>query len=122
MMHPKSRKSLIVGAILIGLGGKAYADVPMPPPINLHIATPAHVLTDGGGSAYLPPGYYLDQDSYTKLDTEVKRLQNSETSLTAQNKSLQASVTSFPAWYTVAICIAGGIALGVIVDREASKL
>lgn len=109
-------------AFLVALTSKAFGDPltpspdPAPPkPLTsyLHLRTPAHVLTDGGADLRLPPGYYLDEPTWGKLDTEVRRLQDSETRLNAENKSLKTSLSGWqPGWWTLAGAVAGGLAIG----------
>lgn len=57
----------------------------------------------------LAPGRYLPEPTWGKLDTEVKRLQDAETRLGAENGSLRKSLAeSGPGWGTV------GLALGTL--------
>lgn len=78
-----------------------------------HMRTPSTVQTEGGSSLSLPPGYFLDEETWQERDLELKRLQEQETRLVAENKSLRESA-SFPPWATAALG-AVGIALGVTV-------
>lgn len=92
----------------------ALGDPVAPPaPVNLHILSPSTVHTDGGSDVRLPPGYFLDEATRAAIDTEMKRLQDQETRLTAENTSLTQSTQGWqPGWYTLAITLASGLALG----------
>lgn len=99
-------KTLLVVALLVHV---TYAE-----PLNLHLSSDSHVVTSGGSVLDLPPGHFLDDTSYVKLDAEVKRLQDTETRLQAENKSLRASLDSWqPGPYTLAGTFLVGLATGV---------
>jgi hypothetical protein len=107
----RSRRVALCAAVALGAMGRVAAGDPTPP-INLHLLTPSTVHTDGGSDLHLPPGYFLDEATRGALDIEMKRLQDAETRLTAENTSLTASVGWAPGWYTLAVTLAAGIALG----------
>lgn len=71
-------------ALSAGGGRPAKADV------NLHMRSPTHCTTDGGTRLDLPPGFFLDEEGHAQLDAEVKRLQEAEMRLTAENGELRA--------------------------------
>lgn len=75
----------------------------------IHLQTPSEVNTDGGSTIRLPAGYFLDEELWAKLDLEVKRLQDAETRLRAENESLTASGAW--GWGTVAL-VATALAAG----------
>lgn len=86
---------------------------PTPPPTNIHIHSASSLHTDGGSDLRLPPGYFLDEPAHDRLDTEMRRLQDAETRLGAENTSLRASTQGWqPGWYTVAGIIATSLAAG----------
>lgn len=75
----------------------------------LRLRSSARVMTDGGADLRLPPGYYLDEPNWNKLDAEVRRLQDAETRLTAENQSFRASLGTWqPGWKT----LLGAVILG----------
>lgn len=79
----------------------------------VHVKSPSEVRTDKGGSARLPPGYFLDEATWERLDAEVRRLQGVETRIVAENASLRASAREFSfKWYWVAGAFALGAAAG----------
>lgn len=103
-----ARRVALTAIIALGAMSRAAAD-----PTNLHLQTPSTVHTDGGTDLRLPPGYFLDEGTHDKVDLEMKRLQDAETRLKAENTSLRKTVSDWqPGWYTLAIAIAGGVALG----------
>lgn len=68
----------------------------------LHFVSPFHLKTDGGSELHLPPGYYLDETKFARLDGELRRLQEREVRLTAENLSLRASTGGWqPGWKTL---------------------
>lgn len=96
--------------------GVAIAD-PQPSPDAphqvIHSPNPITLRADTGEELRVPPGYYLPEPVWQGLDLEVKRLQESETRLKAENRSLRDSAsTAGPGWGTVALVL-GGIAAGV---------
>ncbi len=89
------------------LASRAAAEPP------LHFTTPSKVITQKGTNLDLPPGYYLSEPQWDKLDLEVKRLQTQETRLKAENKSLKSSSSN--TWLVLGLVVgafAGGIGLG----------
>jgi hypothetical protein len=102
-------------AILATLHTGVAADpTPAPPNPNFfHILVPWHLSTASGVNLDLPPSYVLDEPTWAKLDTEVRRLQTTEVRLTAENKSLRDTTSGWqPGWYTVTGVLAAGLALG----------
>jgi hypothetical protein len=61
----------------------------------------------------LPPGYYFSEGAYNTLDAEVKRLQDAETRLGAENESLRKSAES-GSWKGYAITFGLGIVAGAV--------
>lgn len=59
----------------------------------------------------LPPGYYLTNETWNRLDEEVRRLQEEEVRLRAERDSLTKSAQ--PPWLWVAAALAVGIATGL---------
>jgi hypothetical protein len=110
------RPRVIVAAVVILATTRAAAD---PVHLHLHMRTPSTVTTDGGTTLKLPPGYFLDEDSYGQLDTEMRRLQEQETRLGAENRSLRKTLSSWqPGWLVVAGAVVGGVALGFYVHSK----
>ena len=67
----------------------------------------------------LPVGFFLDESSYSKLDVEMKRLQDAETRLTAENTSLRQSAKAWqPGWITVLSTLTIGVIVGAYADRK----
>lgn len=100
----------VVIAVVLCLARDALGD-----PVNLRTRDPATLITDRGRAARVPPGRFLSEDLWQKLDREVKRLQDAETRLAAENKSLRESADA-PGWGWVigaGLGLAAGIAIGV---------
>lgn len=64
----------------------------------LHLRSPALAETEGGSLIRLPPGYFLAEPTWDVLDAEVRRLQDAETRLGAENASLRASASAGAPW------------------------
>lgn len=82
-----------------------------------------HVAEDGApdpvGCRLLPPGRFLDETSYTALDLEMRRLQDAETRLGAENTSLRKTTTSWqPGWKTVVTVFLVGVSGGVYIHSK----
>jgi hypothetical protein len=69
---------------------------------------------DNGEEFRLPPGHFYDVDTWQEVDNEFKRLQNQETRLTAENKSLKESLDTWkPGWVAVTSAVLVGVLGGV---------
>ena len=78
-----------------------------------HLKSPSTVETDKGSRVRLPPGYFLDEQSWQERDAELKRLQEQETRLKAENKSLRKSGSEYP-WVATGTVLVFGIAFGAL--------
>ena len=109
----RARRVAVGVVVLASFAARAAAD-PAPDLTHyVHLQSGSHVTTDGGTVTQLPPGYFMDEPTHDKLDAEMKRLQDSETRLTAENASLVKATSGWqPGWYTLAITLASGVALG----------
>lgn len=89
-------------------------------PVAVHVHSPSHLLSDQGADLRLPPGYFVDEDAWGRIDAEMRRLQDAETRLTAENVSLRrsASAWAWPGWGPTALAIASGIAVGAYVEHR----
>jgi hypothetical protein len=109
------RRRVLAVAIVLTLASRASADPYSPKPgETLHLTTPTTGRTDGGTDLRLPPGYFLDEPTHSRLDLEVKRLQDAETRLTAENASLRKSASGISfGWKTMATVLVVGVSIGV---------
>ena len=84
----------------------------------IHITAGATCRTPAGVDLELPPGYYLSEPAWDALDLEVRRLQDTETRLGAENLSLRASANAWrPGWRSIAAALAVGLGAGVYLAR-----
>lgn len=61
----------------------------VPPPSGIQ---PERCLT-------VPPGRFIDEDTWARIDAKAKRLQDAETRLTAENKEFRKQQSSWqPGW------------------------
>lgn len=74
------------------------------------VKSPSTLKTEKGSEITLPPGYFLDEEAWQERDLEMRRLQEIETRLKAENKSLRESA-DFPPWGYVLVGVVG-VALG----------
>lgn len=110
---------VILAAVAPAAADPAPACVPPAPNTAPDLSAPLHlpsdsvIQTDGGSILRVPPGRYLREDLWTRLDAETKRLQDAETRLTATNASLRATLGGWqPGWWTVLAIATGGVGAG----------
>ena len=117
----RARRALALGVVLV-LASRAAADTGSGSELdtsNLHLATSSTVITDGGTSLRLPPGYFLDESKHGQVDAEFKRLQDQETRLTAANGSLLKSASGFtPGWMAAVAAFVVGGAVGAYLEHR----
>lgn len=117
-MTRRRKLGLALAAIVAShmLSGPAWGDpTPIAPDLThyIHLQSGSHVSTDGGTKVDLPPGYFMDEPTFKKLDDDVKQLQNDNTSKDAQIKVYKAQVEKWqPGWMALAGAIVGGVVLG----------
>ena len=120
-LHHPIVGSVVTLAVLL-LPSHATADpatFSAPPPSPVHLHTASDLATDGGSKLRLPPGYYLDEPTWSTLDVELHRLQTAETRLTAENASFRKSAAGWqPGWKTIATSLLVGVAGGVYLSRK----
>lgn len=114
-----SAKRVAAIVLLLVLSGAArVAAEPLPActasdPCHLRMRDPSTLTTSDGNQYALPPGHFYDEGTNKALDDEMKRLQDQETRLTAENKSLTASMNTWtPGWFTVTLAILVGVGAG----------
>lgn len=84
----------------------------------VHLKSPSKVETQAGSKLELPPGYFFNEAEKAALDVEMKRLQEREIRLDAENKSLRASADEISfGWYALGTAIVAGFALGYVVTK-----
>ena len=91
---------------------------PVPAGHAVHVLTPSHLVSDGGTDLRLPPSYVIDEPTWSRLDVEVRRLQDAEHRLTAENASLRKSASGWrPGWKTISLALAAGAVGGWYLHR-----
>lgn len=116
MRHRRLAVVIVVG--VLSLTSRATADVLFPTDFPLHISSNSSLRTDTNpqDEVRLPPGTFFDEPTLTALDAELRRLQEQEVRLAAENATLRdASRTWFPAWTVLAAGIAVGVAGGIYI-------
>lgn len=67
----------------------------------------------------LPPGRFVDEGTWGRLDAELRRSNDSETRLKAENESLRKSVRGWtPGWRTIAATLVVGLAGGAYLHHK----
>lgn len=98
-------------ALIVALSASALGN-----PIRTR--SPAIVRTEAGSEFAIPPSVIMSPELWDRLDVEIRRLQETETRLRAENKSLRGSRVATPGKGTftaLAAALVLGIALGVAV-------
>lgn len=111
--------NLRVVAALVFLSPLSGRDAASDPPT--HIRSASTVRTDGGSDLRLPPGYFVDEPAWTVLDGEIRRLQEAEVRLGAENKSLRKSASATPAGWGALVLVTGAIAGGVMLGFKIAR-
>jgi len=112
----KITRGIVVGLALICLTSSAVAD-PLPS-IPAKLPNGGNLTTPGGANLDLPPGWYIvPGDLWKDLDLEMRRLQESETRLSAENKSLKASASERTGWYWIASAVVVGFGGGIAYQK-----
>ena len=101
------RLFLVTACVATLISREAGADI-------WHIKSDSTLKTAKGSELTLPPGYFLDEETWRERDLEMKRLQEQETRLKAENKSLRESASS-PGWATIVITAAGALVGAAVV-------
>lgn len=112
------RVKIVAVAVVLLLARRAAADPDPPVAHRTHVVTeeprllckppaPPAICMD------LPPGHFVDVPTWSALDVELKRAQDAETRLDAENRSLKASASSWqPGWKVLGGAVLTGLALG----------
>lgn len=106
------RRAFITVALVTALAARdASGDI-------IRVKSASELTTSKGNKLQLPPGYFLDEDTWELKDAEMRRLQETETRLKAENQSLRKSseTGSFP-WITVGVVFALGVTAGVFIAK-----
>jgi hypothetical protein len=79
---------------------------------------PSTLTLKSGRVLDLPPGRFIEELEFEKTEIEFKRLQDTETRLTAENHEFRKITESWqPGWRTLAVTLLGGIAIGVYITK-----
>lgn len=111
----------ITPAAELAIDSATTPTTPAPTPTLVHLKSPRRAcrLANPDDCATLGPGYFLDEDSYARLDVETRRLQDTETRLKAENQSLRGTLASWqPGWITSLVILSAGFAAGIYVEHR----
>lgn len=82
-------------ALVAALAKEAGADENPCPDPGCHLKSPSTLTTEKGSILKLPPGYFLDEPTWTKRDAELKVAQDGVTRLKAENESFRKDAKKF---------------------------
>ena len=98
----------VVAAVALAL---LLASATVARPDVTRVKTPSTLKSEGGSVISLPPGYFVPDPDWFILDLELKRLQEKETRLEAENKSLRRKPGLW-AWVKASAALSLGILIG----------
>lgn len=110
----RARVTIALVLVSVLTGGAALGDPELQPaPPFAHLGDPSVLTTHSGIGYALPPGYWYDEPTHDKRETELKTVQDERTQLKAENTSLRAATSGWqPGWRTLAAAIVVGLAGG----------
>lgn len=79
-----------------------------------HLKSPSTLRTEKGNELTLPPGYFLDEQTWLERDAELKKLQDERIRRDAENKSLRKSANEYP-WLATGAVGVFGVVFGVMI-------
>lgn len=104
------RRAFVVTAVVTALAARdASGDI-------IRVKTSSTLETEKGTKLTLPPGYFLDEDTWELKDAEMRRLQEQEVRLKAENREFRKSGGGF-SWITVGVVFALGVTAGVLATK-----
>lgn len=118
-MAPRRLAAALVPVLLLASTGAAADPVP-----RTHVQTEEPRLLcippmPPSRCREIPPGRFVDEGTWSELDAALRRAQDSETRLRAENHKLRESVSGWsPGWRTLAIVLVVGAAGGAYVARK----
>ncbi len=117
-------RSVLVAAVAYHLLSATAAAEPFPEPEPIgdeviHVTVPSVLTVPSGGAYALPPGWFLPEPRWDALDFEVRRLQDAETRLGAENRYLRDEAGGTVGWRAVVAGLAGALAVGIAVGAYA---
>lgn len=115
-------RAAVATLCLVLCAARAAADPAptVPIPENVTITSPGAILDVAMKRFDVPRGtHILSPRKWVKLDTEVRRLQDAETRLTAENTYMRKRVEGWqPGWKTLTITALSAIATGVYLGHR----
>lgn len=85
MRHPRVMFAIALAGVLATR--EAAGDI-------THLKSPSHVETQKGSKLDLPPGYFLDEQTWQDRDAVLKKAQDDATRFKAENDSLRKTSNS----------------------------
>lgn len=113
-------RSAALALVLLASSARVAAE----PAPRLNIREPARICTlmEPVRCREVTPGVFLTVDAWGDLDTELRRSQDNETRLAAENNSLRDTTMSWqPGWKTIAVTLLTGLAGGIYLGMQFSK-
>jgi hypothetical protein len=116
MMRAPARFGIAVALAVHLLAARATAEPA--PTERLRMRDPSTLTLISGRVLELPPGRFIEEFEFMRMEIEFKRLQDAETRLTAERDSYRKSTESWsPGWKTLIGALTVGITIGVLVTK-----
>jgi hypothetical protein len=113
------RATIVCVSVIVALTRPARAD---DVDLNLRISSRSTLKTEGGSELSLPARVrIMSEEKFEALDKEVRRLQEVETRLSAENASLRATPSGSSTWIAVTIVAAGSLIAGAYLGWRVSR-
>lgn len=103
----RGRRLALAVVVVAALGREASSD-----PIY-HLRSPSELVTEKGSRLALPPGYFLDENTWADRDAELKAAQEARVRLAAENASMRKSLSEGGSVRGYLITLVVGAALGI---------
>lgn len=107
------RGIVLAAALVLLTPSNAFADENPCPDPGCHIKSPSTLTTEKGSILKLPPGYFLDEQTFVRRHDDLRAAQNQVTRLKAENESFRKDAAKF-SWAPVvgsALSLVGGVIL-----------
>lgn len=108
-------RMFVAVSLVMALAARAAADPNPCPDPGCHVKNGGVLATPKGTVLLLPPGFYLDEETWAKRDLELKDAQDKVTRLKAENDSFRKSADEIR-WKAPVIAGGLGIVLGVVLS------
>lgn len=115
-MRAPSRCGIAAALVVYLLAARAAAEPA--PGVRLRMREDSTLTLKSGRVFELPPGRYIEEIEFERLEIEHKRLQDAETRLTAERDSYRKSTDQWQVgWKSLVFALTTGVALGIYLAK-----